>query len=60
MRSLLMALLVAFAALEVVVVLALAVVLFLLGSAQSIAVGVGMLLVSAVAGLLTIRSVRRA
>jgi hypothetical protein len=50
----------AIAVVEVVVVFVLAAVLFLLGSAQSIAVGAGMLLVSAVAGVLTLRAVRRA
>jgi hypothetical protein len=48
------------AAVETIVVLVLAVVLFLLGSTQSIAVGAAMLIVSAVAGVLALRSVRRA
>lgn len=60
MRAFLTALLVAVAAVELVAVLVLAVVLFLLGSSQSIAVGAAMLVVSAVAGVLTLRSVRRA
>jgi hypothetical protein len=58
-RTFLTALLVAIAAVELIAVLVLAVVLFLLGSTQSIAVGAGMLIVSAVAGVLTLRSVRR-
>jgi hypothetical protein len=60
MRTFLTALLIAVAAVELVVVLVLAVVLFLLGSTESIAVGAGMLIVSALAGVLTLRSVRRA
>jgi hypothetical protein len=60
MRALLAALLVVIAAVELLVVLALAAVLFLLGSNQSIAVGAGMLIVSAIAVGVTLRVVHRA
>jgi hypothetical protein len=59
-RTLLAALLVGIAAVELLVVLGLAVVLFLLGSSQSIAVGAGMLLVAAIAVGVTLRVVHRA
>jgi hypothetical protein len=53
-----MVLLAAIAVVEVVVVIALAAVLFMLGTTSSIAVGSVMLLVTAIAGVLAIRALR--
>jgi hypothetical protein len=43
---------------ELIVVIALAAVLFMFGTTASIAFGAGMLVVTAVAGLLTLRALR--
>jgi hypothetical protein len=52
------ALLAAVAVVELVAVLAVAAVLFMLGATTSIALGAGMLLVAAVAGVVALRAMR--
>jgi hypothetical protein len=58
MRKLVMVLLGTIAVVEVIVVIALAAVMFMFGTTASIAVGAGMLAVTAIAGVLALRGLR--
>jgi hypothetical protein len=57
-QKVLMVLLATIAVVELIVVIALAAVLFMFGTTASIAFGAGMLVVTAVAGALTLRGLR--